>query len=217
MSFSNRVGGPLSHRLNSIRSHYQNEEHVYDIGCDHGHLGLSFLNEQSVKEIHFVDPSGPVIDELNSKLKDSYISKPVLNIHHKEGQNLTISSSSNHIFIAGMGGKEIFQIISHLLPQLDSSSMFTISPHRWVRELRDVLRSMPIGLVREELIFENDRFYEIISLKPGEDLAKISKFGDQMWEGEIGKNYQKHQLQALKEHKDQASLEYINFLYGLKY
>src|SRR6476661_2613415 len=149
-SKSNRVGFTKvgdSLRLTKLHSYHSTEENIWDIGCDHGYLGSSFKDSEIVKAIHLVDPSGPVIQNL----KDSYISVPNLKIHHQEGQYLFIDSNSNLIFIAGMGGKEIGEIISHLLPQLDSTSKFVISPHRKILELRALLNVMPISLLSEEV------------------------------------------------------------------
>src|SRR5690348_9300192 len=105
---SSRVG-ELSERLLSLSRHYRNEKYIWDIGCDHGLLGLSFRDHELVEEIHLVDSSVPVIEKLKQTI-DSYISKANLFIELKEGQKIKPHSSSNLIFIAGMGGKEIGEI-----------------------------------------------------------------------------------------------------------
>lgn len=206
-----REGETLSKRLQLIHSHYSGQKHIWDIGCDHGLLGLSFQGYPEVESLHFVDPSGPVIDKLKTKLKDSYITKKPFFIHHQEGQSLIIESHSNCIFIAGMGGKEIEGIIQGLLPQLDESSQFVISPHRKILELRQSLSSLPVVLLKEELILEDGQFYQVISLKKGTG-ARVSLYGEAIWEGETGEKYREHQLNYLSLHRDVASQEYSNWL-----
>lgn len=204
-----------SFRLKKLHSYYQFEQSIWDIGCDHGLLGLSFQNTETVKVINLVDPSGPVIDVLNKKLEDSYISIPKINVHHKEGQELSIDSISNCIFIAGMGGKEIGSILSHLIKQLDETSRIIISPHRKILELRSFLNSLPVTLVSEEVIEEDRQFYQIMSLKVGSG-PKVSLYGDKLWESETGRRYLDHQIKYFSPHADEISRLYVSYLRGLK-
>ena len=205
----------LSLRLSTLNSYRTSEEVIWDIGCDHGHLGLSFLNSDA-REINLLDPSGPVIDTLQKKLThiDSYITKPKVFIHHKKGQDLTLQSENNIIFIAGMGGKEIGEIIQKLLPQLDSRSRIVISPHRKILELRKLLHHQNIELLHEESVFEDDQFYQMLVLKKGEG-RKVSLYGEEIWSGTTGKRYLKHQIENFERHQDPESRAYLGYLKGL--
>lgn len=215
MSSSRVVGDKLSRRLQSIHKTYTDRKVVWDIGCDHGLLGLSFQTVPSVEEIHLVDPSVDVINELRDKLKDSYITKPFF-IHHKQGQEIKPESNSNHFFIAGMGGKEVLSITEALLPQLDSSSLITISPHRKILELRKSLNKLPVTLIEELLINEDGQFYQILTLSPGSGGRKVGLYGEEIWTGELGREYLEHQLMHFSLHRDEASREYVTFLQTLK-
>ena len=210
MSFS-RGGELLSKRLRTLHNFYSHETHVWDIGCDHGLLGLSFLDVPSIKEVHLVDPSLKVIQELKKKVGDSYTTKGSLFIHHKQGQQLKIHSTSNCFFIAGMGGKEIGEIIQHLLPLVNESSQFVISPHRKILELRNLLLNLPITLKDEMVIEEDGQFYQILRLVTGEG-NKVSLYGERLWEGDTGQKYLERQLSHFSVHKDEASRAYVTFL-----
>jgi len=205
----------LSERLNTLRHFWKGEPHVWDIGCDHGDLGLSFI-EEKVDSIHLVDPSSAVFESLKEKvtLLDSYITEPEVFIIHQKGQNLKVQSFNNLIFIAGMGGKEIFEILQELLPQLDSSSSLVISPHRKVLELREELGKMPLILKKELVIFENEQFYPVLYLQKGEG-ERVGPFGKEIWEGETGKAYREHQLINFSRHQDPLSQEFCAYLSAL--
>lgn len=204
-----------SFRLKTLHSYYQKEESVWDIGCDHGLLGLSFASADTVKSIHLVDPSGPVIDVLRKKIKDSYISIPHIFIHHKQGQELKIESNSNCIFIAGMGGKEIGEILVHLIAQLDESSRIIISPHRKILELRQLLGSLPLKLLSEKVIKEDGQFYQILELQKGET-NPVSLYGVKLWQGETGEEYRLHQIKHFSPHADLISRKYVDYLITLR-
>lgn len=215
MSSSRVVGDKLSKRLHSIHKTYTNRKIVWDIGCDHGLLGLSFQAVPTVEAIHLVDPSIEVINELRNKLKDSYITKPVF-IHHKSGQEIKPESHSHHFFIAGMGGKEILSIIESLLPHLDSSSLITISPHRKILELRKSLNGMPVTLLEEFLVKEDGQYYQVLTLRPEAGGKKVSLYGEEIWTGEWGTEYRDHQFNHFSLHRDEASRAFVTFLKSLK-
>ncbi len=206
---SYRAGDSLSHRLQSLKSYYTNQRNIWDIGCDHGQLGLSFVSSD-VDSIHLVDPSPAVI----YKLKDSYITIENVFITEFKGQKLSIISLSNCIFIAGMGGKEIGEIIVHLLPQLDHTSRIVISPHRKIIELRKLLSSLPLSLIEEKVVLEDQQFYQILCLSPRSG-TKVHMFGESLWVSVEGEKYRQHQIKFFTPHQDMASQDYVTYLKSL--
>lgn len=205
-----RAGESLSHRLSKLHSFYRGEKHIWDIGCDHGFLGLSFNDNQNVESINLVDPAAPVIEVLKKKLNDSYITKA--NIYHNKAQEINISTSSNCIFIAGMGGKEIGEILLHLLPMIDETSRVIISPHRKILELRSLLYSLPFTLLEEHLLEEEGQFYQMMALKKDPSGKKVSLYGEDIWNGNEGQKYLDHQLTFFSVHRDEASQGYVEYL-----
>lgn len=205
----------LSFRLKTLRDYYRGESSVWDIGCDHGLLGLSFGDHPSIQEIHLVDPSEPVIVALKQYV-DAYITIPdsILSIHHQSGQSVQLSSKSNLVFIAGMGGSEIQEIITHLLPQLTADDRLVISPHRKILELRKFLQESSLHLEEEISLYEGGQFYQILSLslKAG---SKVSPYGEAVWRGEVGEKYKNQQIAAYGAHQDKASLKYLEYLKSL--
>lgn len=213
---SSRVGdSSLSHRLSALHQQYQNETSIWDIGCDHGLLGLSFMNYEQVQRVNLVDPSDLVIETLRNKLKATYISDPKLFIHHQPGQAVKLDPNSNCIFIAGMGGKEIGEIIQHLMPQLTSNDRLVISPHRKILELRSLLYSENLALLHEEVLKEDGQYYQIMVLAKSEKSGLIPLYGENLWLSETGKEYRIHQLKHFDLHQDVASRQYISFLKSL--
>ena len=211
---SYREGDALSLRLTTLQSYYSGEEFIWDIGCDHGLLGLSFAHLSGVRGINLVDPSKIVIEVLKKKIKDAYITNGKINVIKKKGQEIKIVSKSNCIYIAGMGGGEIADIVLKILPSLDSSSKIVISPHRKNLELRALLRALPISLKKEEVLFEDGQFYPILELIPGEG-PKVGLFGDAIWRGELGEIYRIHQIKYFSSHRDGASQEFVSYLKSL--
>lgn len=218
MNFSSRAVDRLPHRLRHIRNCYENQDYVWDIGCDHGDIGISFLGHEKVKGVHLVDPSGPVIENLIKKIGhiDSYITKELFfKIIQKKGQNLKINTRNNCIFIAGMGGKMVGEIVESLYPQLSPEDLVVISPHRAILELRTKLNALSIKLINEEVIKEGKQFYQILTLKKIETGSNVSLYGEQIWHGSLGEEYKNDQIKHFTHHQDVASLAYVEHLRSL--
>jgi tRNA (adenine22-N1)-methyltransferase len=207
----------LSQRLSLLHSYHHNTSSIWDIGCDHGLLGLSFLEVEEVKEIHLVDPSSLVIHDLKLKLKDSYITKGSfkIHVHEKRGQDVVLNTERKTIFVAGMGGQEIKEILQALLPQLSPDDQVVISPHRKILDLREYLASSPFRLVKEEITFENDQYYQVMGLSLDQKYAPVSLYGEGVFEGEMGQNYKNHQILHFQRHKDVDSMAYFAYLKAL--
>lgn len=214
-----RVGGTLSSRLAKLSSYSINQSIIWDIGCDHGDLGLSFLNSPQVKEIHLVDPSLKVVNVLKEKLKDSYITVPKVLIEQKKGQEIKIESENNVFFIAGMGGKEIRHIVEHLLKFINDSSIIVLSPHKNILELREFLHHSSVSLMDEDLVFENEHFYQVLALRPNQSIIrnKVSIFGDLIWKSPLAYKYKEHLLTNFKHHRGDQSKDFVSFLNSIHF
>jgi tRNA (adenine22-N1)-methyltransferase len=207
----NSAGETLSLRLSLLRSfHSLHSSEIYDIGCDHGLLGLSFLAMPSVSAIHLVDPSAAVVEKL--KIKAAYITDPRIKIHHELGQNLKLGQSAKTIFIAGMGGKEIQKILINLAPQLNTEDRVVISPHRNVLELRHYLSSSDYRLIKEDLLEEQGHYYQLLCLSTANNLGKVSLFGEEIWKAEVARAYHSKLLNAYQSHQDEQSRLFHAFL-----
>lgn len=201
----------LSTRLLCLRSFYNNETEIWDIGCDHALLGLSFASEEKINSIYLVDASLKVIETLKDKI-DSYMPLSKVFILLNKGQKLTLSKNKKCIFIAGMGGKEIIEILKNLSTQISEDDRIVISPHRKILETREYLSNSDFRCLDEQVITEDNQFYQIICLSTLKSLPKVSLYGERMWQSEAGRAYCIHQKMYFSKHMDLESRAYITYL-----
>lgn len=207
----------LKGRLAELKNCYSNERIIWDVGCDHGQLGLSFLDNERVKEIHLVDPSLDVIRKLESNnLLDSYITIGKLFIKHDRGQEIRIEKKESIVFIAGMGGKEIISILEHLESQSSCEFNCTISPHKNILELREYLQNSVYCLRDEFLVKDADRFYQVLSLDFSSD-AKASPYGDLIWKSPYAHDYRSYLIDVYESHQEPKDQAYLRFLKSLTF
>ncbi len=205
----------ISVRLATLQSYFHDAHSVWDIGCDHGLLGLSFANKGPLKEIHLVDPSSLVVKKLRKKDLDAYITKKDLSItiHEKKGQDIILNKERKIIYIAGMGGEIIKDVLENLLPQVSNDDRVVISPHRKILELREYLHQSKWRLIDEQVVSENGQFYQVLCLSTF-DYSPVSLYGEQLWRFGEGPAYRKHQLETFRSHKDPRSCAYFAYLKG---
>lgn len=167
-------------------------------------------------KIHLVDPSLHVIEALKEKINDSDIpNKTKINIIHKKGQELNLNQTSKTIFIAGMGGDEIREILEHLEPQLSVNDQVIISPHRKILETRLWLNQSQFRLENEVLIYDKNQYYQALSLSLKPIYPSVSLYGDLLWKGDLAHKYKIKEMEYLKCHQDGPSKDYFAYLKGL--
>jgi tRNA A22 N-methylase len=160
-----------------------------------------------------VDPSLNVVNVLKQTIKDSDIPEHALiKIHHKKGQEITLNPMSKLIFLAGMGGEEIQEILQHIGPQLGLCDTVVISPHRKILELRAWLSASHYRLLDERVIYENGQFYQVIALKQNSDLPQVSSYGISLWQNEVGRTYRLHMIRSFSCHVDLKSRQFVEYL-----
>jgi tRNA (adenine22-N1)-methyltransferase len=202
----------LSLRLKTLAGYYQQSKLIYDIGCDHGHLGLSFRETPGIEAIHLIDPSVGVIETLNNRI-DSYITKSsFIKVLLQRGQDVVLDPCSKTIFIAGMGGKEIQEILKNLIMQVSDDDRIVISPHRNILELREYLSESTFNLVEETCLFEDGQYYQVMCLSTSKGLGKVHPYGVGIWQGKVGSDYKTHQLDTFTVHQDPRAKAYVAYL-----
>lgn len=207
----------LKGRLKELAACHAGERIIWDVGCDHAQLGLSFLQDKAVDEIHLVDPSLDVIDTLKASLLDSYISSDKIFIHHKKGQEIRLDRNQNKIFVAGMGGKEIIDILMALEPQSDFSFSVTVSPHKNVLELREYLRRSTYRLKDEFLIHDLGRFYQVLTLDFDQTHGLVSLYGSDLWQDPEAPQYRDYLTSVYRSHMAPKDQDYLRFLESLSF
>jgi tRNA A22 N-methylase len=130
----------------------------------------------------------------------------------QKGQDVLLNPESKTIFIAGMGGKEMGEIIQNLIPQLSSADRLVISPHRNILELRQYLNATELGLLNEVVINDEGQYYQILCLVKSADYPKVPLFGSKIWKDATGIAYRDQQLRTLGIHQDELSKAYIAYL-----
>ncbi len=115
---------------------------LWDIGCDHGLLGLTAVVSGRVRRVHLVDPAISVIENLRStlnspKYKDWWREHEArVQLVLARGEDV-IGDARGAIVIAGIGGETMVKILEHV----QSFECLVLNPVSHVDEAQAFLES----------------------------------------------------------------------------
>jgi tRNA (adenine22-N1)-methyltransferase len=147
--------------------------------------------------VHFVDIIPSLMQEVEVKLqrffpqgKQAYPkSKPdsaqgiSWQVHCLDVSRLPIITDNSRqlVIIAGVGGALTLKLVQDLTLAYPQQALdFLLCPVHHQFELRQGLKALKLGLVDEQLITENGRFYELIYVST-QSRTELSDQGDKLW------------------------------------
>ncbi len=157
----------LSKRLQTIADFVPIGGVVGDIGTDHGYIPAYLIDSKKSKKVIGTDISKGSLDKIIQYVK-------LLNfqdhIDTRLGNGLEVIALNeiDTVIISGMGGLLIRDILSKDLKITNTITHFILQPNIAAKELRQYLIQNNFKIVDEELIFEENKYYEIIYAIKGE-------------------------------------------------
>ncbi len=166
----------------------QTYDQIWDCCCDHGLLGRQLLQRGAVRQMHFVDVVPQLVDRLQQLLQQEQpdIAEQRWQTHCLDVAQLRLpadtASPSVLIIIAGVGGDLTIELVQGILASNPGRSVeFMLCPVRQQYQLRTQLASQGLALLNEQLVQDNNLYYEILHLTTGTGMP-LSAVGDSMWD-----------------------------------
>lgn len=180
MNISFSLGARLKAIVNLVAAEQQKNPYttIWDCCCDHGYLGLKLLSENLCKKIVFVDQVPHIIEQLKIRL-DGFKSEQYELIAADAGDLNFNRQERNLVIIAGVGGECTVDIISAIeVNNPDIHIDYIFCPSTSQKELRKYLIAQNFGMVLENVVCENKRYYEMLYIKnrtAGDELPCVSE------------------------------------------
>lgn len=179
----------LSHRLNAVNL-LVNESYdvIWDCCCDHGLLGMTLLEREIAKKVMFVDIVPELMCRLSNKL--TQFAGPNLRsewqVQCQDVASIDLKPDAKQlVIIAGVGGELLLRLIHKIITNHDQHTLselsFIVCPVHHTYSLRQGLARLGLGLISEQIITENKRFYELLHVGFKSEAA-IEPTGDTMWD-----------------------------------
>lgn len=185
----------LNNRLKTIVDLLGPLNIVVDVGCDHGYVANYLVENNLSHLVYATDISGPSLMKNKEFAYNRGNDQKVISVLGDGLQPLK-DKEFNGIIIAGMGGDLIIKILDEAKDFIEDKTL-VLQPMTAKRDLRIYLYENGFSIIREELVRDGDKFYEIIKAQNG----KVQK---PKWDFYFGEN--------LIEEKNPVLKEYLEFL-----
>lgn len=157
----------LSKRLEMILENINSCENLVDVGTDHGYIPIEAIKRGLVKKAIASDINRDPLDK--AKL-NSIFEGVDENLEVRLGGGLeTINVGEvNTIVIAGMGGNLIRDILEEGKLKTKKAENIILVPAQNPEVLREYLYTNGYEIIKEELCFEEEIYYELFKVKVNE-------------------------------------------------
>ncbi len=161
----------LSNRLKKIAELVDFGATVIDVGTDHGYVP-NFLCEKKIsRDIIATDISKNSLEKSIELTRERDNEKYIRNIL----ANGIVKENRDNIIIAGLGGIQIAEIILNSIEIARSAKKLILQPMQKTNILRRELNNMGFEIIDEEIIFEDDRYFEIILARYFGEIKKLEE------------------------------------------
>lgn len=160
----------LSKRLNEIISNTHGKR-IIDVGCDHGKVVGYLLHNHLCEYAICSDISSPSVNKAKILLEELNIDKNSFSIRCGDGlKTLLQEDNIDTAIIAGMGGREIVNILSsaEFLP----NNMVLQPQNNWI-DVKNYILSANFQIKFDKIIFDEEKFYNIIVVEYSKNQQQI--------------------------------------------
>jgi tRNA (adenine22-N1)-methyltransferase len=167
----------LSKRLESIASFIPRNSIVADIGTDHGYIPRYLIENNISKMIIASDVSQGSLNKTINYIEEYRMGDKIIP-RLGDGLEVIKKFEVDTVVIAGMGGLLIRDILDKDKELTNSINNFILQPMIAAKELREYLNKNDFVIIDEDLVKEDDKFYEIMLVKKGKELIEKDIYFD---------------------------------------
>lgn len=153
----------LSERLFAIAKSLPKDATICDVGSDHGHLPLYLLSSGISKKVIVTDLNPKPLDRAKTALSEAGFFDHA-EFYQTDGIEEILPLSPDAFVIAGMGGETVVGILSRALDRVPKGTSFVLQPMTKLPELREFLYESGFQILDETVVFENNKFFPILSV-----------------------------------------------------
>lgn len=152
---------PLSPRLKAIADEVDNKQVVADIGTDHGYLPVYLIKKRGLKKVIAADVNNDPLEKAQGIIRRHGLQHSV-DLRLGDGLSILNEGEVGTVIIAGMGGVLISKLLKKEESIAKTTKILILQPIQGADELRRFLLAEGYSIVKEKLVQEKHRFYEII-------------------------------------------------------
>lgn len=163
----------LSERMAAVAALVPQGTIVCDVGCDHGFVAIYLVREGICPKVIAVDiHRGPLL-RAREHIRQAGLSAQI-DTRLSDGLRALKAGEADCMVAAGMGGRLIVKIMEDGLGRIREMRSLILQPQSEIAFVRKFLREQGFLIVKEDMVFEDGKFYPMMLAETG---GRISKGG----------------------------------------
>ena len=168
----------LSKRMMCLTNMVTPGKRVADIGCDHALVSIYLVSEGISPKVLAMDIGEGPLEAAKANIEKYGLSESI-ETRLSDGMSELKLGETDGAVIAGMGGLTIVGILERGLHNIKPGYELVLSPQSEIPEVRAFLRTHGIKIIDEEMIIEDDKYYNIIkAVATDEELIDTNELYD---------------------------------------
>lgn len=156
----------LSDRMRAVAGLVQPCKSIADIGCDHGYVAMELVRSNICRHVIAMDINSGPLDTARRNIAD-YDMQDYIETRLSDGVSALREGEAEGIICAGMGGKLVISILEQGKKLIGEMKQVILQPQSELREVRGYLRKTGYLIDREDIIYEDRKYYPMMRALPG--------------------------------------------------
>lgn len=156
----------LSDRMRAVVGLVQPCKSIADIGCDHGYVAMELVRSNICRHVIAMDINSGPLDRAKSNIAD-YDMQDYIETRLSDGVSALEKGEVEGIICAGMGGKLVISILEQGKELTGEMKQVILQPQSELDEVRSYLREKGYLIEREDIIYEDGKYYPMMRALPG--------------------------------------------------
>ena len=156
----------LSDRMRAVAGLVQPCKSIADIGCDHGYVAMELVRSNICRHVIAMDINSGPLDRAKCNIAD-YDMQDYIETRLSDGVSALREGEAEGIICAGMGGKLVISILERGKKLIGEMGQIILQPQSELDEVRGYLREKGYLIDREDIIYEDGKYYPMMRALPG--------------------------------------------------
>ena len=156
----------LSDRMRAVVGLVEPCKSIADIGCDHGYVAMELVRSNICRHVIAMDINRGPLERARHNVRD-YDMQDYIETRLSDGTQALRAGEVEGIICAGMGGRLVISILEQDRELVCDLRQVILQPQSELDEVRGYLRENGFIIDREDMVYEDGKYYPMMRALPG--------------------------------------------------
>lgn len=157
----------LSARMQALVNMVSKGRTVCDIGCDHGWVSIYLVQQGIAPRVFAMDVRTGPLEQAKEHIRDYHL-ETYIEARLSDGLAGLQIGEADCMICAGMGGPLMMKILTEGRKKARAMKELILQPQSEIVWFREFLRKEGYKTIREDMIYEDEKYYPLMKVAPGE-------------------------------------------------